>query len=440
MQNKDIKKTIIKLLSNLGTENEVRKYLKRFSDPNVSSFAIIKIGGSIIQNDLDNIVSAISFIQEVGLTPIIVHGAGPQLNQKLDEHGIDTQFIDGKRVTTTDVLHIARKVFIRENQKLAAAFQAVGINATPLTNGLFNCRLSNNQLGLVGDIKSISVDLIQGILKRGSIPIIAPLGETDSGQIVNINADSATFSLAQAISPYKIIFLTETGGVLDQKGQIIPVINLSNDYEELLEKDWIHSGMLFKLQQINNILQVLPKSTSVSINSPTLLAKELFTHRGSGTLINSGDSIHSHQEWDSVDKNTVTNIVDSSFGKKLHADYFVQTKLHKLYLTDCDKGLAIVTDDFPIPYLDKFCVNPSTKGEGVGSSLWKRLTKDNPKFFWRARSNNPINNFYRNNADGFQKGEVWCVYWYGDIKPSEIADCIQWASSKNITVGNQNAQ
>ncbi len=435
MTNKDIKKTIIKLLSNLGTESEVRKYLTRFSDPKVPSFAIIKIGGAIIQKDLDNIVSAISFIQEVGLTPIIIHGAGPQLNQKLDEHGIKTQFVDGKRVTTTDVLHIARKVFIRENQKLATTFQSANIDATPLTNGLFNCRLSDQKLGLVGEIKSISLDLIQEVLNRGSVPIIAPLGETDSGQIVNINADSATFALAEAISPYKIIFLTETGGILDQNDKIIPVIHLKNDYANLIQNDWLHSGMLFKLQQIKNILDCLPQSTSVSITSPRLLAKELFTHQGSGTLIKNGESIHCYESWKDVDHKAITNIIDTSFGKKLHGNYFNETNLSKLYLTDGDKGLAIITEDYSIPYLDKFCVNPNVKGEGIGTSLWKRVIKENTKLFWRARKSNPINAFYRNNADGFQNGETWCVYWIGDIEPHEIPNCIEWAQQKKPNVG-----
>lgn len=438
MNHKDIKYTIIKLLNNLGTESEVKKYLKRFSDPRIPSFAIIKIGGAIIQNDLDNIASAISFLQQVGLKPIIVHGAGPQLNQMLDEHGITPHFIDGKRVTSSDVLHLARKVFIQQNQMLVNAFDNIAINATSITSGLLNCRLADSTLGLVGQIQSINLELLTHALKRGSIPIISPLGETDSGQIVNINADSVTLALAKQLKPYKIIFLTETGGILDDCQNIIPVINLNHEYSTLMQSSWLHSGMRFKLKMIKDILDALPKSTSISITTPGLLAKELFTHKGSGTLIIKGEVIHEFDSWQSIEPQVIRRLINSSFNKKLDENYFATTPLEKLYLTDCQQGLAIVSAEFPIPYLDKYCVSASAKGEGIGSNLWQRLTHDYPTLFWRAKRHNPINQFYRKKADGFQNGKDWCVYWLGDITPQEIPLCIEWANNKPITIGHSN--
>jgi len=99
------------------------------------------------------------------------------------------------------------------------------------------------------------------------------------GQILNVNADFAANELVHVLQPYKIIFLTGTGGLLDGDGDLIDSINLSTEYDELMSQPWVHSGMRVKMEQIHELLMQLPPASSVSITRPDELAKELFTHR-----------------------------------------------------------------------------------------------------------------------------------------------------------------
>src|SRR3546814_9290253 len=97
--------------------------------------------------------------------------------------------------------------------------------------------------------------------------------------------------LIKTLQPYKIVFLTGTGGLLDESGRVIDSINLSTEYDELLAQPWLHSGMRVKIEQIHDLLAALPPSSSVSITRPEELAKELFTHKGSGTLVRRGERV-----------------------------------------------------------------------------------------------------------------------------------------------------
>ena len=111
--------------------------------------------------------------------------------------------------------------------------------------------------------------------------MIASLGETAEGQIVNVNADWAANELIKTLQPYKIVFLTGTGGLLGPDGKVIDSINLSTEYEELLRQPWLHSGMRLKIEQVHNLLMALPPSSSVSITRPDQLARER-SQQGSG--------------------------------------------------------------------------------------------------------------------------------------------------------------
>ena len=121
--------------------------------------------------------------------------------------------------------------------------------------------------------------------------MIASLGETPAGQILNVNADFAANELVHVLQPYKIIFLTGTGGLLDGDGKLIDSINLSTEYEHLMAQPWINGGMRLKIEQIKDLLDKLPLTSSVSITRPAELAKELFTHHGSGTLVRRGEHV-----------------------------------------------------------------------------------------------------------------------------------------------------
>jgi len=291
--NKFIKDTILKLLGAIGSEKEINKYIEKFSSPE-QRFAVIKVGGSVIENDLENLISSLVFLNQVGLKPVILHGAGPMLSKALEDKNIDFSFIDGQRVTSIEVRDVAYSVFSKTNKKIVDSLEAQGANAKSVTSDVFECVMDNADLGYVGSIQSVNHQLINEILESDSIPVIAPIGFQDN-EILNINADIATVELVKAINPYKAIFLSDTGGIFNQRGQLIPNINLALEYDELMQQEWLHSGMKLKLEQIKSLLDFLPKTASVSITEPINLPKELFTDSGSGTLIKHGYSVLQYQ-------------------------------------------------------------------------------------------------------------------------------------------------
>ncbi len=410
----EMRTTIVRLLSNMASAKEIQQYLKRFSQLDAERFAVVKVGGAILRDDLDALVSSLSFLQQVGLTPIVIHGAGPQLDEQMKAAKIEKVTVDGLRVTDAAGLAIVRRVSQQENLRLVEALQAQGVRATSITSGVFECDfLNKRKYGLVGKVESVHTAGIQAAIKVGSIPVIASLGETAGGQILNINADWAANDLVKTLQPYKIIFLTGTGGLLDGDGNVIDSINLSTEYADLLRQPWLHSGMRVKIEQIHDLLMQLPPSSSVSITRPDELAKELFTHRGSGTLIRRGERIHRFDSWDAVDRERLAALIESSFGRRLVPDYFERTPLWRLYVSEHYRAAIVLTREDGVPHMDKFAVSDDAQGEGLGRAIWQVMQQEVPLLFWRSRRRNAVNGFYTEESDGVIKGHPWNVYWYG---------------------------
>ncbi|MGH8125143.1 MAG: acetylglutamate kinase, partial [Rhodanobacteraceae bacterium] len=117
----DTRQTIVRLLSAMGSAREIQQYLKRFSQVDAKRFAVVKVGGAVLRDELTELASSLTFLQRVGLTPIVVHGAGPQLEEELFKAGIEKRTVDGLRVTPPQALGIVRRVFHQQNLKLVDA-------------------------------------------------------------------------------------------------------------------------------------------------------------------------------------------------------------------------------------------------------------------------------------------------------------------------------
>tara|TARA_B100001094_G_scaffold332262_1_gene403580 strand:- start:3385 stop:4695 length:1311 start_codon:yes stop_codon:yes gene_type:complete len=432
MNNSIQKDTIIKLLSGMSSEKEIRKYLNRFSSDDFR-FAVIKVGGAVIQNDLENLVSSLAFLHEVGLRPVIVHGGGPRLSEELTNRKIEFSFVDGQRVTSKEVLDVAISIFEEENSKITSALKSMGIAAIPLVKDIFECNIKNKELGFVGEVINTKSKNIKDIILNGGIPVIAPIGSTNDGQKVNINGDKATLALAKEILPDKVIFLSEIGGILDSSDNLISTINIKDDYENLMNKEWLHSGMKLKLQQIKILLDSIPTNSSVSITKPLNLNKELFTDAGFGTLVKAGHQIDKYKNIDSQSITTVTSILESAFKGKLVDNYF-NKKEKDFYVSSCNRASIVISYEQDIAYMDKFAVINNARGEGLGNAMWSRMIKDHKKVFWRSRSTNAINNFYKDVCDGFQKYDEWNIFWIGIKDLNELTDCIQYAIKQPATI------
>jgi len=439
---RNTKDVIVRLLRNLGSRKEVEQYLKQYSTVESQKFAIIKVGGNILARDLDGLASSLTFLQNVGLYPIVLHGAGPQIDHDLAEGGVPSERIDGVRVTTPGVLEIARRVTLRENLRLVTALEDLGTRARPVTGGVFEAELVDpERLGLVGRVVRVHAEAVQASLRAGHLPILTCLGETASGQIVNLPSDVAVRELSLATQPYKMIFLTETGGLLGEDGRIISAVNLAEDHDFLMAQPWVHSGMRAKLGEIKKLLDGLPSSSSASITSPDHLAKELFTHTGSGTLVRRGERVSRFDTLEGIDKERLKDLLELCFGRRLTLDYFDKKAFYRVYLSEEYRATAVITKDggdLP-PYLDKFAVTTQAQGAGVGGSLWQRMKAENKKLYWRSRVENEINPWYFQQAQGSYRAGRWTVFWYGLEGFAEIQACIAHALSLPPTLKDHGA-
>lgn len=432
---KNTRQTIVRLLSAMGSAKEIQQYLKRFSQVDAKRFAVVKVGGAVLRDELSDLTSSLTFLQQVGLTPIVLHGAGPQLDEELQAAGITKQTVNGLRVTSPKALGIVRRVFQQQNLRLVEALQAMDTRATSVPSGVFmSSFLDKDVYGMVGKVDSINLAPIEASLRAGSIPVIASLGETDEGQFLNINADFAANDLVRVLQPYKIVFLTGTGGLLDDQGQVIDSINLSTEYEHLMAQPWINGGMRVKIEQIADLLQSLPLTSSVSITRPAELAKELFTHKGSGTLVRRGEKVFRFESWEGVDLERMRSLIESSFGRKVVDNYFERTTPYRIYVSENYRVAMILTQESGLVYLDKFAVLDDAQGEGLGRAVWLVMREENPSLFWRSRHGNQINHFYYAESDGCYKQERWKVFWYGLSDFDTIARCVDHCAVRQPTL------
>ena len=429
------KDVIVRLLRNLGSRKEVEQYLRQYSAVESQKFAVIKVGGSVLARDADALASSLTFLRSVGLYPIVVHGPGPRLDDALTEAGIGRARDGEQRVISPRVLEITRKVLQRENLRLVEELEGLGTRARPVTAGVFEASIADvERLGLLGAVQKVHLEAIDSSIRAGHLPIVASLGETPGGQIVDLDADVAARELALTLQPFKMIFLTETGGLLDEHGRVISAVNLQEDFDRLMLQPWLHSGMRLKLQEIRKLLDALPLSSSVSITSPDHLAKELFTHTGSGTLVRRGERVLLHESLDAIDRERLTALLETCFQRKLTEDYFEKKAFLRIYLAESYRATAILTSTAVAPYLDKFAVTAQAQGAGIGGSLWARMKTENPKLYWRARNENEINPWYFQQAEGSYRDARWTVFWFGLSGFDEIKSCVEHALAMPATL------
>lgn len=431
------RQTIVQLLSNMQDGKEIRAYLQRFSTVDQSRFAVIKIGGAILQDQLKETADALAFLHTVGLTPIVIHGGGPQLDATLKERSIETPKIDGLRVTDAATMDVARDVFIGENIKLVEAVRAEGVEADGLIAGVIEANyLDREKYGFVGEPTNVRLGMLRSIVNSGAIPIMTCLGIAPGGQLLNINGDSATRAVVEALQPMKVVFLTGVGGLLDKHKRPMHSINLASDYDKLMKADWVQGGMRLKLQEIKRLLDSLPLTSSVSITTPQGLVRELFTHGGSGTLIRQGEQIRTFTSKTRLDRARTEALVESAFGRKLKPTWWDAIDVHQIYMSEHYRAGALLTkvDDFI--YLDKFAVTEEARGEGLSRTIWRQFSKQNPVFWWRSRTANNFNAFYNEMATGLVKKGFWTVYWAGEVDYATIARNVEKVSSLPASFGD----
>ncbi|PHS23373.1 MAG: acetylglutamate kinase [Robiginitomaculum sp.] len=423
---KQTRQVIRQLLSGMSEGREVRAYLQKFSEMDRARFAVIKVGGAILRDEMAALAGALAFLQKLGLAPIVVHGGGPQIDAALAAKGIETARHEGLRITGDAAMHEIASTLRGLTLDVLGAIRAKGGHATAIGAGAVLADLVDEEnLGRVGAPKELDLSSIHEAADEGSIPVLTCVGETADGRLANINADALVASLTKALRPQKIIFLTGTGAILDGEGEPISFIHLANDYDRLMGQDWLNGGMRLKLAQIKDLLSDLPLGASVAITRPGALVKELFTHGGSGTLVRRGEQILTLTDKAKLDQGRLGTLIEAAFGRTLSPSYWDDLPLERAIVSAQMRAAAIL---IPLPgalYLDKFAVDEDARGEGLGAAVWAELVEAAPVLFWRSHPDNSFNAFYHANAQGSAHQGDWRVFWRGTNDWKKIGQYVE---------------
>ncbi|WP_440677447.1 acetylglutamate kinase [Candidatus Pelagibacter sp. HIMB1587] len=284
----DIKEEELKTILPLDgpSTEEVQKYLEKYND----EYIVIKCGGSVLidQNLFDIFIKDISTLNKLGFTPIIVHGGGKRISNKLNEIGLESKFIKGLRVTDKDTIKVVEEVLIDFNKEIINALDKQNCESQSINskeNNILTVVQENEELGFVGSPTNVDQSIIDKIIADKKVPIIAPLGLDKNDQTYNVNADTAAGYIAKKISARRLIILSDVEGVLDNNKNLIPEIN-SVSIKNLIDNETITGGMIPK---INNCLDVASNGVKGVViidgrkNHSVLF--ELLSDEGSGTLI-----------------------------------------------------------------------------------------------------------------------------------------------------------
>lgn len=427
----DTRQTIVRLLSTMASAKEIDQYLKRFSQLDAKRFALVNIDGAILRDaqEAEATASSLSFLQQVGLTPIVLLGGSSGAADESATH-------ERAASAAGEPQEIAAgEMFYGLNLKLVQLLQEQGTRATSITAGVFAADVStSNASSRLATVSAVRLAPIEASLDAGSIPVISSVGETPSSQTIEIGSDDATNELVCALQPFKVIFLTSFGGLRHDNGRRIDSINLSTEYDQFADKAYSDSGFTFKIERMKQLLDGLPMESSISITNPANLAQELFTHKGSGTLIRRGEKVLRATSWEELDLTRLRALIESSFGRRVVDDYFQRTRLLRAYISEHYRAAIILTEEDGVPYLDKFAVLDEAQGEGLGRAVWKVMREETPQLFWRSRHNNQVNIFYYAQSDGCFKQERWKVFWCGLTDFSQIEKCVAHCAVRPTTL------
>ena len=429
--------TVVQLLSNIGSKREVQQYLSHFTSVSSQQFAVIKVGGAIITEHLQTLSSALAFLNHVGLYPIVVHGAGPQLNKILEDAGVEPQFEGGIRITDGKTLALARSLFLEENLKLVEELESLGVRARPITSGVFGAEyLDKEKYDLVGKINKVDKAPLEAAIKSGCLPILTSMAETPEGQVLNVNADVAAGELARALQPLKIVYLAEKGGLFNgDTGEKISAINLDEEYEHLMSQWWVRHGTRLKIKEMKDLLTDLPRTSSVAIIHPADLQKELFTDTGAGTLIRRGNKVHvksSLSEFEDIEALKEVLVRDrEGLDARATVDRYVKSlkeREFKAYFDDPMEALAVVlppTETSSAAHLATFTITKSGWLSNVADNVFASIKKEFPKLVWTVKENDENLTWFFDKADGSLTRDGEVLFWCGVESGDEVKELVQ---------------
>jgi acetylglutamate kinase len=360
-------------LSAVGATQEARYYAELFAKDDPERFALILLDPRVLNNPLlESLTSNLQILSNLGLAPTLLIGA-------LDDNRTSVKF---------------------QAQRLARDLESSGVKSA---------KLDTKTYGLIGEIRRRA--------QAGIIPVLEMTERRGQGGMTKLIND---------LRPNKIVSLQPSGG-LSLKGVRRRNLRLA-EIEDFLDHAVVTPGQQSFLRMVQRIEQDANEGRrSYVLASPLNLLSELFTTKGSGTLIRRGAAVVRFESLDDVDWLALSSAIDRAFDKSLRQD-FLKTPIKSAFLEPDFRAGAIFTELSDHPFLSKFWVVPEAQGEGLARDVWEKICEDIPQFFWRSRRQNPFNEWYITACDGMQVSGDWRVFWKG-LDGSSLPDAIHAATT-----------
>ncbi len=357
-------------MHSVGHKQDAEFYLKLFSSSKPESFAVILLEEDILRDEIDAILFEIRYLMRLSLYPVVLIRSSNDFMDKLE---IENYFRKAKlslNVLSNDSSHNDKLAFIKE-------------------------RITRSQLPLIH---------------------IDP----------NLDIVNELTQLANTLRTSKIIFLKRGGGIINQETSLpVNMINLRFEKDTLLDSNFINKTDKTFLTLCDNIIRSCDHKIYISSVSPNNLLRELFTVKGAGTLIQLGSKIKTLGGLINIDPRSLKKLLETSFEKKIKDGVF-EDKFDHVYLEENYMGAALLKDYEDMTYLNHFAVGTEARGLGIGRDLWKEITKNHPRIFWRSQPDKFITHWYIKQCEGMHKTKEWTVFWKG-LKPTEVSKAIEFA-------------
>jgi acetylglutamate kinase len=273
------------------TRHEVIAQVLKEAQPYIEALRgqtlVVKLGGAALIHQRDALEDIV-WLSTLGARPVLVHGGGPEIDAWLARLNLPRRFVRGLRVTDEATLEVVRMVLIgRVNGDLVRFIGGHGGRAVGLSGidgPLLRAQQIAPELGYVGAVTEVDPGPIHALTAAGYIPVIAPLGLSSEGDVLNINADDAAADLACGLGAAKLLYLTDVPGILDARGQLLSTLT-DDQVRGYIADGTIRGGMIPKAEAALRALARIDRVHIVDGRQPHVLIRELFTDAGAGTMI-----------------------------------------------------------------------------------------------------------------------------------------------------------
>lgn len=283
---------------------EALPYIRDFNGKKV----VVKYGGSAMLDEKrqESMIKDVALLKLVGMEPIIVHGGGKEISKWLGYMGKESEFVEGLRVTDDDTIEVAEMVLNKVNKQLVQMMEKLGVKAAGISGkdgGTMICEkktVNGRDIGYVGEVKAVNSDLIDTLIEKDFIPIIAPIGMDENYQAYNINADDAASAVAKCIHAEKLAFMTDIEGVCrdpEDPETLISVLTL-DEAKDLIDEGIIGGGMIPKIRNcVEAVEQGVSRVHILDGRKDHCLLLEFFTKKGIGTaIIDNHTTLYPHEK------------------------------------------------------------------------------------------------------------------------------------------------